>query len=303
MKLTGFDSFVYYLFCILSLGLIFVYKVIVKNNSSNELHDVQFKIPSTNLGTINQTTSLNISTLYKTPLKFPYYAIYDNCIMNIPHANSDITGNHTLNVYNSTNTYGRFNDVGNSAYFNGTNTRGVVTNKDDLNIFSYNNFTLNIWMKQLKDYSTDYCAILAKAANTNSNVNRWRLEIISNNIGFIIYDCSRTYSFIGLPNQIKINDNKYHLLTFVRDGAYLYTYKDGKYMQTMSLANMCSFTTTDNLDIGCMFTTVNYDKYCKTNFGEITLYASSWDVKNILKYYDITKSEYIPMTINTRTYQ
>lgn len=274
------------------------YKIIIKNNSLTELHDCQIKIQIDNLN----TTSLNIYSLYKTPLKNPYYNIYNNCVMNIPHINEDIIGNHVLNIYNSTNTIGRFSDVDNSAHFNGINTRAIINNTDDLNIFNLSNFTLHIWIKQLTDYITDYCTILSKAINTNNSTNRWRLQIINNSVGFIVSDSTQIYSFVSLSNPIKINDNEWHLLTFVRNNDYLYTYKDAKYMQTMPLINIKNFTTTDNVDIGCMFTTINYDKYCNADFGEITLYTVSQDIKNILKYYDITKFKYIPTSVNIYQY-
>ena len=63
-----------------------------------------------------------------------------------------------------------------------------------------------------------------------------------------------------------------------------------------------NFTTTDNVDIGCMFTTINYDKYCNADFGEISLYTVSQDIKNILKYYDITRFKYIPTSVNIYQY-
>lgn len=268
------------------------YKVVVKNNIGQELHDYQISIPTTNIGTLTPSSSVYVMPVYKTPLKQPYYEFYSDCIMNIPHMNLDITNKHTMVFYNTIKNDDRF-DISNSTEFSGINTRGYIATKSDLNLFNGNNFTLNMWLQQLDDYSTSWCALLSKAVNTTSTSNRWRLRINKNEVGFLIADSSSIVDFTGSANPIKINDQLWHMVTFVRNGSYLYTYKDGVYKQTLSLKGLSNFTNSDNVDIASAFTTINYSNYFNGRFGETTLYNTTYDTPSILNYYNLNKYKYI----------
>lgn len=278
------------------------YKVIVKNILNEELHDYQIKIPTTVIGSLTTTSSVCIDTLYKTPLTQPYYNLYNNCIMNIPRMDEDNIGNHTLVMYNGLSVAGRFNDTNNFIRFNGINTRGLITHNSDLDIFNTNNFTLICWLKQIGDYSTTWCSLLSKATSALNVTNCWKLQINKNNVGFLIQDCDSVIDCTNLPNPIKINDSNCHMLTFVRNGSYLYAYKDNSLVQTISLAGMCNFSNAGNIDVGCVLTSLNYDKFFNGMFGETIIYNSSFNSKNILNYYNLTKFKYIPITTNIYKY-
>lgn len=278
------------------------YRVIVKNTSNIELHDYEIKIPTSIIGTLTTTSSVCIDKLYKTPLTQPYYKIYSDCIMNIPHMDSDITGNHNLTVYNGTNTSGRFNDSNNTIQFNGSNTRGVIANNSDLDIFNTNNFTLILWVNQLGNYPITWCSLLAKSSSSVSSFNKWILQINKNEVGFYIQSSNKIINCIGLSNPIKINDYEWHMISFVRNGSYLYTYKDNVLMQTIPLGSMYNFSNTNNVDIGCTFASITYDNFFYGNFGEILLYSTSLVAKDIANYYNLTKYKYIPLSVSTKQF-
>lgn len=278
------------------------YRVIVKNNSNNELHNYEIKIPTSIIGALTTTSSICIDKLYKTPLTQPYYKIYSDCIMNIPHMDNDITNNHNLTIYNGINTFDRFNDYNNNVRFNGLNTRGIINDASDLNLFNTNKFTLILWIKQLGDYSTNWCGILAKSSSSVSSFNKWILQINKNEVGFYIQSTNKTIDCIGLSNPIKINDFQWHMITFIRNGSYLYTYKDDNLMQTISLNSMYNFSNTNNVDIGCVLTSINYDNFYYGDFGEIFLYSTSFTTKDIKNYYNLFKYKYIPLTISTKQF-
>lgn len=278
------------------------YKIVVKNNLNEELHDYQVYIPTESLGTITSTTSLFISNLYRTPLTQPYNKLYTNCKMNIIRMLEDTTNNHNISIYNKTNSNGRFNDYVNSVYFNGVNTRGVIYNTEDLNLFNTDNFTLSFWIKQTGDYTNSWCNLISKSANITNTINRWRLIINQNNVCFIIQDDSIGLDCTNLQNPIKINDSNWHMITFVRSGSYLYTYKDASLMQTISLNSITNFANTTNVDIGATVTSVAYDKFFNGYFGEIVLYNTSLSAKSILKRYNLSQKKYIKFITNTYLY-
>jgi len=278
------------------------YRVIVKNNLNEELRDYQIGIPTTNIGSLTTISSICINALYKTPLKYPYYNINNNCILDIPQMNSDLTNNHSLSTYNTTYSIDKFNNTNMSKLFNGINSRGIIYHKTDLNIFNTNNFTLIIWIKQLGDYSSSWCSLLSKAENTIQTSSRWRLRIVNNEVGFVIYDANSNVGVLNISDPIKINDQSWHMITFVRNNKTMYTYKDGILKQTISLSNITNFTNTSNIDIGCAFSNIAYDYFFNGLFGQIKLYDTTFTSNSVFNYYNLTKSKYIPNIVTEVTF-
>ena len=268
-----------------------LYKIVVANNTNEELRAYQIAIPASSLGTLTATTSLSINPVYRSPLKNKYYETASNCILNIPDMTRDITNKHSVSIINASQTYDRFNAVNNSTVFNGTNTRSVITHATDLNIFNSNTFTLICWLKQNANYSTTWAALLSKAINLNAN--RWNLHIMSNEVGFYLYDADSVLNFAGSYSPININDTYWHMVAFVRNGSNILVYKDGIYIRTYPLTNIANFSNTNDVNIGCRLNSGIYEQYFNGEFGEILLYSTAYSDTQILNYYTLSNYKYV----------
>jgi hypothetical protein len=277
------------------------FKIKVTNNSNQELKNYSLKVTAGSIGDITQSTSLAIDPIYRTPLRKPYYRTFTNCILDVFHLIKDVTNKHTVKVFNDNKVNDKFNNTIVAMSFDGINTRGLINHNTDLDIFNTNNFTLNIWLKQVGDYSTKWCGLLAKSGTTNSVANRWILQIKNNAISFLIQDA---YGLLTLSNSnpIKINDNKWHMITFMRNGSYLYTFKDGINMQAIPLSNLHNFGNTNNVDIGCTLSTTAYDYFFNGIIGELVLYNRSFTSAEIYNYYNLTRSKYITSVVSEVQY-
>jgi len=269
------------------------YKVKIKNNTGEELRDYQVSIPASSLGTLTSTTSLCIDQIYKTPLKNAYHDTLLYSTLNIPDMTRDVTNNNTLTMLNTSKTSDRFN-ANNAVAFNGVNARGVIAHNTSLDIFNTNVFTTILWLRQIGDYSTTWAALLSKGVNLNAN--RWNLHIISNEVGFWIYDADSTLSFANSYSPININDGQWHMVAFVRNGSNILVYKDGEYIRTYALVNISNFSNTYDVNIGCRLNNGTYEQYYNGEFGEVLLYNVAYTNTQILNYYNLSKYKYVPMT-------
>jgi len=269
------------------------YKVKVVNNTNEELRDYQIQIPASSLGTLTSTTSLCVDVLYRSPLKRNYYNTFYNCILNIPNATRDIVNNHTVSSYNTTKTTDRFN-VLNSTIFDGSSTRLALTDANDLDIFNSSKFTVICWLKQIGDYSTNIASILSKATNTSAN--RYHFRIIANEIGMYIQDSDSTSTLYGSYSPLIINDNAWHMITFVRNGTNILTYKDGVYLRTFDISSISNFSNSYSINIGCNLNNSVYEQYFSGEFGEIMIHDSAFTANEVSNYYNLSKYKYI---INT----
>jgi hypothetical protein len=267
------------------------YKVKVINNLNEELHDFQIQIPASSLGTLTATTSLCIDVLYKTPTKKNYYKLLYDCTLDVPNITRDIINTHTLTTYNTSKTVDRFNSANNSTVFNGTDTRAVLNDTNDLDIFNLNAFTFICWIKQIGDYSTNIASILSKAANTNAN--RWHFRIITNEIGAYIQDADSTSTLYGSYSPLIINDNKWHMITFVRDGTSFLVYKDSVYLRTWDISSITNFSNSYAINIGCNLNNSIYEQYFNGNYGEILLFAKAFTATDVINYYTLSNYKYI----------
>lgn len=272
------------------------YKVKVVNNTNEELRDYQIQVPAANLGTLTATTSLCVDSLYRSPLKKNYYNTFYDCVLNIPNVTRDIINNHTLTTYNTTKTTDRFN-VLNSTVFNGSDTRAALTDANDLDIFNFNEFTLICWIKQIGDYSTNIASIFSKATNTSAN--RWHFRIIANEIGLYIQDSNSTSTLYGSYGPLTINDDLWHMITFIRNGINLLTYKDGTLLRTFDISDVTNFSNTYAVNIGCNLNNSIYEQYFSGEFGEIILHNKTLTASELLNYYNLSRHKYVENTSHT----
>lgn len=269
------------------------YKVKVVNNLAEELRDFQIQIPASSLGTLTSTTSLCVDVLYKTPLKKHYYNTLYNCVLNVPNVTRDLNNTHTLTTYNTTKTTDRFDISNGSTVFNGTSTRAALADANDLDIFNVKEFTLICWIKQIGNYSTNVASILSKATNTSAN--RWHFRIISNEVGVYVQDGDSTSTLYGSYSPLTINDNLWHMITFVRNGTSLLTYKDGVYLRTFDISSISNFSNSYAINIGCNLNSSVYEQYVNCNMGEILLFNTAFTTSDVLNYYMLSKYKYVEM--------
>ena len=271
-----------------------IYKVVVKNNTCEELRDYQIQIPASSLGTLTATTSLNINTVYKSPLKSNYYNILYNCTLNIPDMTRDITDQHTLTTYNTLKTVDRFNGSNNSTLFDGINSRGVLDNATDLNLFNSDTFTLHCWLRQIGNYPSTWVVLLSDA--TGATANRWYFRIVANEVGLYVQDADSNITLGGSYSPTTINDGQWHLVTIVRNGANLLIYKDGVYVRTFALTGITNFSSSNNINIGCSVTNGIYERFFNGEYGEITLHSTAFSDVQVSNYYTLSKYKYIENT-------
>lgn len=271
-----------------------VYKVKVTNNTGEELRSYQIQIPASSLGTLTSTTSLNINTVYKSPLKSNYYNILYNCTLNIPDMTRDITDQHTLTTYNTLKTVDRFNGSNNSTVFDGMNSRGVLANATDLNLFNSDTFTLHCWLRQIGNYPSTWVVLLSDA--TGATANRWYFRIVANEVGLYIQDADSNITLGGSYSPTTINDGQWHLVTIVRNSANLLIYKDGVYVRTFALTGITNFSSSNNINIGCSVTNGIYERFFNGEYGEITLHSTAFSDVQVSNYYTLSKYKYIENT-------